>query len=272
MGRFLAALGLGYSLVIQPTSGFLVELASFAGHPPLAHSFVFQGAVDGLEAVHVLDFHLGEGLRGALRADADVGIAAEAAFLHVAGGDAEILENGAQFHQVLPGLFRRTQVGLADDLHQGDAGAVDVDEAVRFPGGISPVQQFGHILFQVHPLDVDAAAAAVGLQLDPALYGDGLVILRYLVALHQVRVGIVLAVELGEPRDSAIQGQRGHDGAFDSLAVDRRENTRHAHAYGADVGVGWGVRIGRGTAAEHLALGQELGVDLQPDDGFIGHG
>jgi len=46
----------------------------------------------------------------------DVGIDPQAAFLHVAIGDAEIIQEQLEFGQIRLGLGRRTQVGLADNL------------------------------------------------------------------------------------------------------------------------------------------------------------
>ena len=49
---------------------------------------------------------------------------------------------------------------------------------------------------------------ALDLDLEPAVRGQRQVVLRDLVALQQVRVGVVLAVELGVLRDLAVEGER----------------------------------------------------------------
>ena len=87
------------------SASFLCRLAS-----------IFHRPENSAEAVHVLDFHLWTELGGIDRADADIGIAAEAAFFHIAGGYAQILQDAAQLDQILAGFFRRAQVRLADDL------------------------------------------------------------------------------------------------------------------------------------------------------------
>ena len=38
------------------------------------------------------------------------------------------------------------------------------------------------------------------------------------------------------------------------------------------MGVGWSIGVICGAAAEHLAPSQQLSMNLQADDGFIGHG
>jgi hypothetical protein len=117
--------------------------------------------------------------------------------------------------------------------------------------------------------DPDALADAVHLDLQPAVAGERQVVLRYLVALHQVGVGVVLAVELGVLRDLAVEGQRGHDGVLDGLLVDGGQDTGHAQADGTDVGVGGGGGVVGAAATEHLAAGGELRVHLHADDGLV---
>ena len=57
------------------------------------------------------------------RPDRDVGVAAEAAFLHVAVADLEVPQERAQLAQVGAGLGRGAHVRLADDLEQRHAGS-----------------------------------------------------------------------------------------------------------------------------------------------------
>ena len=57
----------------------------------------------------------------AARAHRDVGVAAEAALLHVAVADLEVLEDRAQRAQVGAGLGGAAHVGLAHDLEQRHA-------------------------------------------------------------------------------------------------------------------------------------------------------
>ena len=53
--------------------------------------------------------------------------------------------------------------------------------------------------------------------------------------------------------------------------VDCRQYAGHTQADGADVCIGWGVGIIRAAGAEHLALGQQLSMHLQPDDNLVVH-
>ena len=59
------------------------------------------------------------------------------------------------------------------------------------------VKELGDVLFQMDPCDSYLLLMPIGLYHEASAAGDGGVVLRDLVALHQVRVWVVLAVELG---------------------------------------------------------------------------
>src|SRR2546427_10884861 len=64
--------------------------------------------------------------------------------------------------------------------------------------------------------------------------------------------------------DGAVQGERGAYGEPDRLLVRHRERTGQPQADGADVRVGRRPE-GCGAAAEHLRVGAQLHVRLEPD-------
>ncbi len=117
--------------------------------------------------------------------------------------------------------------------------------------------------------DADPFEQTVQLNLQPAACAERQIVLGYLVDLHQVRVGVVLAVELGLLRHLAVEGESGHDGHLHRPLVDGGENAGHTQAYGADVGVGRRIGVGGGAGTEHLAACKQLSVDLQSNDCFI---
>ena len=96
VGVLLAALGDGYLALLQPAAGFLHYLAAVLNDATLAFHFVLQRLKDGVETVHVLDFGAGSEGVAAHGADADVGVAAKVAVLHIGGGDAEVLHEGVE--------------------------------------------------------------------------------------------------------------------------------------------------------------------------------
>ena len=63
----------------------------------------------------------------------DVGIDPQASLLHVAVGNAEIVKQQFQFGEIRLGLFRRSQVGLADDFQKRRAGPIQVDGLSALP-------------------------------------------------------------------------------------------------------------------------------------------
>ncbi len=144
------------------------------------------------------------------RAQRDVGVAAQRALLHVHVADAELAQRRAQQPQPLAGLLGRAQVGLGDDLHQRRAAAVEVDDArVRAvdPPARADVDQLRRVLLEVHAVDAHVAEAAAAAQ--------RLVVLGDLVALGQVGIEVVLAVEDRARRELAAERQADHQPEVD---------------------------------------------------------
>jgi len=185
--------------------------------------------------------------------------------------DAQVLQDGPQLAGVGLGFRRAVNVRRGDDLQQRHAGAVEVDQAVAVAG----VGQLAGVLLQVGADDPDAlrpAARQVDVQV--AVDGQRMLVLADLVALGQVGVEVVFAGELAEGRDVALQGQADQQGHLHRPGVDHRQNAGHPQADRAGDSIGRGLgAVHDGAAAEHLAAGQQLGMDFQADDGFVaGHG
>ena len=91
------------------------------------------------------------------------------------------------------GLLGRAQIRLGHDLHQRDAGPIEVDERHR---GMLVVQRLAGVLLEMQPLDADPDGVAVRqVDDDLALADDRRLVLADLVALRQIRIEIVFAVE-----------------------------------------------------------------------------
>ncbi len=210
--------------------------------------------------------------RGRVDVQVDVGIHPQAPFLHVAVGDAQVVQQEFQLREIGLGLGRRAHVGLADDFQERRAGPVQVDAAVGLARRLV-VHALAGVFFEVGADDANPLGRKFPLgiaDIQPAVVAQRQVVLADLVALGQVRVVIVLAVPLGEAGDLAVQGQGRLDGKLDRAAIHHRQRARHADAHRA------GLRIGRGAEpraarAEHLARGQELHVDFQADDDGVGY-
>ena len=232
---------------------------------------------DRPEAVEVLD--LDDGRRGDFRTpararqrkvDVHVGIAAQAALLHFAVGNADLAQQQANLLEIRLGLLGAREVGLADDLQQRRAGAVEIDQAVA-AAALLVVQHLAGVLFQVDADDADPPGAGGRGDLQPAVVAEGQVVLADLVVLGQVGVVVVLAVPLGERRDRAVEGQGRLEGQVEGAPVHDRQHAGHADADRAGRRVRRQAEL-RAAAAEQLGAGQQLDVDFQADDDAIVHG
>ena len=131
--------------------------------------------------------------------------------------------------------------------------------------------QFRYVFFLVDALDADPGIMVIQADVEVAVQGQREIILGDLISLHQVWIGIVLAVELGVFGDVAIQSQTGHDGVFYGLAVYHRQGARQPQTHGAYALICGGVLVIGATRAKHLAFGLELNMYLQTDDCFVFH-
>ncbi len=127
----------------------------------------------------------------------DVDVRAHRAFFHVAVAPADIAQDRAQLADIGPGFGRRAHVRAADDLHQRHARAVEIDVGHR---RVLVVHQLAGILLDMDALDADHLVLRdpgllVGLDRQRAFAHQRVVELADLVALRQIGVEVVLAVE-----------------------------------------------------------------------------
>ena len=152
------AIGPAFGGVVQ--ARLLLDPAAGLQHLLVALDLILQRLPDEAEGVDVLDFGLGAEFLLPARADADVGVAAQRAFFHVAVADAGVEDDLLQPRQVFPGLIGRGDVGLADDLDQRHAGAVQIDRGPLAAVGQAVVQALARVFFEMHARDADALKAA----------------------------------------------------------------------------------------------------------------
>ncbi len=154
--------------------------------------------------------------------------------------------------EVLAGLLGASHVGLAHDLDERHARAVEIHVA---PGVALVVDELAGVLLHVDPRDADPLLLAVEHDVDPAVLGQRVGVLGDLVALGKVRVEVVLPGEVLVGVDAASGGQGHPDGEFHDLFVQDGEHAGHAQADLAGVLVGPCPEL-RGAAAEYLGVGQ----------------
>ena len=165
------------------------------------------------------------------------------------------------------GLGAGAHVRLGDDLQQRRAGAVEVDagHAVEIF-----VQRFAGIFFQVGAGEVDDRASRVtNLDLQRAALDDGLVQLADLVALGQVGIEVILALE-HVTRLSVAPMARPNLIAHSTAPLF---NTGSTPGSAMSTAHAWVL----GSAPKAVLRrkkswnGGELGMDFQPDDDFPLH-
>jgi hypothetical protein len=97
---------------------------------------------------------------------------------------------------------------------------------------------------------------------------EGQVVLGDLVVLREVRVEVVLPVELGVGRDRAVEGEGGAEAELERRAVEDGQGAGVAEADGADLRIGRRAELDR-ARAEQLGPRLQLDVGLDADDEFV---
>jgi hypothetical protein len=145
----------------------------------------------------------------------DVDVGPQVALLHVAVAGAEIDEDRAQLLHIGRGFFGRAHVRLGDDLHQRRARAVEVDVGGV---GVEVVQDLpascSRCSRSMRTVKVEPSPARRHL----ALADDRVLELADLIALRQVGIEVVLAVEARPQIDLRLEAQAGAHGLLDAMA------------------------------------------------------
>src|SRR5438128_411877 len=105
--------------------------------------------------------------------------------------------------------------------------------------GRSGMHQLACVFFDVSAMD----SYFLAIDGEMSAQADRLRVLRNLVAFGQIRVKVVLAIELSGLRDFAVQGNPGFNGELDYLAVENRENSRHSQTNRTNMIVGIAAKI-----------------------------
>ena len=127
------------------------------------------------------------------------------------------------------------------------------------------VDRLAGVLLQVQALDADLHhGAVVQLDLEEALTDDGVLELADLIALRQVGIEVVLAVEPRPRIDLGVQAQARLHRLLDAVSVDHRQHARKGRVHQAHLLVRSGAKAG-GRAGEKLGVGRHLGVDFEAE-------
>ena len=218
VGLLLRAQRGGPPLVLVPVPRLLHHAAPVLEDRGLPPDLVLDGAAERPERVEVLDL-AARPVRLAGTVQADVGVDAQAPFLHLAVGRVGGHQDRPQLGHVGPGLLRTAEVWAAHDLDQRNAGAVVVDEGEvgAVDAAADPnVGRLARVLLEVRTFDADPRAVG---ELQPPVDVERKVVLADLVVLGHVGIEVVLAVEDRRPH-LAVQGRADPHGQLDGLAVE----------------------------------------------------
>ena len=225
--------------------------------------FVVDCPTDGAHGVHVLD--LTPRTKGlAWSAHRDVDVHAHRTLFHLRVTRTDGHEDAAQLVHVLTSLITGADVGTTDDLHERNAGTIEIHQRVvaAMDTATRPteVSRLARVFFQVRALDADAHVTR---QHQVPVDVQRLVVLADLIRLRQVGIEVVLTVERARLH-RAIEGESKSNGQFHGLAIEHGQRTRKSQRDGIDVGVRI-IAEAIGATGEQLGCGVELHVNLETD-------
>ena len=100
----------------------------------MALNFKFESFLKIAEGIEILDFDFGAKFFCAAQADADIGVATQRTFLHVAVAHAGVEKNLAERGEIGVSLVGRAHIRLGNNFAEGRAAAIEID--VGFFGGM----------------------------------------------------------------------------------------------------------------------------------------
>ena len=221
-----------------------------------------------LERIQIFHFSLGAEFRGAAQPHADVRVATQRTFLHVAIAHFGVFEDLLQRREVRIRLGGRAQVRLGHDLDQRHATAVEVEVAPEVGIRETFVEAFAGVVFHVQTCDADALLCAPDLDFESARGGKGKLVHRDLVALGQVGVKVILARKSRARLNLASDGERRAQSQLQRALIQHWQGPRQPQTHGTGVGIRGSAEFGR-AAAECFGPRLQLGVDFEADDGFV---
>ena len=267
VGVLLVAQRVRPAVALVPVAGLLPHRLTTLDDEDLPLRLVVDGAAERSDRVHVLDLAAGAEV-AARPPDADVGVDAHRALLHLGVGRPDRQQDRAQLGHVLPRLFGRTDVRTADDLDQRHPGAVEVDQRVLGPVdaplAAADVRRLAGVLLDVGALDADRRAVG---QVEVAVDVEGVLVLTDLIRGGHVGVEVVLACERARLH-RAVQRQADAHRQLDRVPVEHRQCAGQPQRHGVDVRVRLVTEPVR-RRSEQLGARRQLDVDLEAHDHLV---
>src|SRR5579859_1639810 len=185
MSMSLSTLDHRYSTIIIPATGFLDNPLALMHGSNLALDFVSERSEDRPKRVQILDLDLCSECLATASADRYISVASKRSLFHISAAHSEVPQNRSQGHEILPCQFGRADIRIADDLHQGNACPIDIDQrSRRHRLRVGTVSELGGVFFEMHSLDSNAEGFSRVIDFEPTTDGDRMVILRNLEAFQ----------------------------------------------------------------------------------------
>ena len=220
----------------------------------LTFDFVIDGIFEVLEGVDVLHLGTGAELLRANRAQGYVDVGAQVAFFHTAVGHINIFHDGLDFFHIGAGFFSRAHIRFGYDFEEGHTSTVVINvTGSGILDGRAGMHELAGIFFHVDTGQADAFLLTFHVNIHPAMFSNRQVVLGRLPVFRQIRIVIVLAVELAVLVDFAVRSKTSLDAELHHPLVYRGQYTGHAQTNRAYMGVLVSTKF-RGTTAENLGF------------------
>ena len=250
----------------------LDNLATVLNHLNLALHLVLDRLLQEAERIEILDFTARAEFFLTSGTNGHIGVAAEVAFLHIAVGDAEPDDERMKRLGVADGFRSRAQLGFGHDFKKRSAGSIKVDTRVT---SYDAVYRLARIFLQVRArqvngLDIGFTVLGFDGERQLAAHNDGQLELTDLIALRQIGIKIVLAVEYRVTGDFCLDRKAELDRLLNGPFVEYRKCPRERKVDIARVAIGLITEMA-GRAGENFRMGRELNMRLEANNDFPLH-
>src|SRR5262249_35741313 len=145
---------------------------------------------------------------------------------------------------------------------------VEISPPARVPKSL--MEGLSRVLLEVNTRDAHPPRHPAARVLDHPVGSERLLVLRNLVTLRQGRVEVILTRDDRRVVEGAAERQCRPYRIVHGGPIENRQRAGETETHRTYARIRLGAELG-GAAAENFRLGQEVGVDFEPDDRFKLH-
>jgi len=196
------------------------------------------------------------------------------ALLHIRIRNAYIPENRAQRAKIGSRFLGRSHIRLRHDFEKRDTGTVQIDARIIAACDGHVVDRFTRVLFEMCARNPDASRPAfclcliARLDIEPAARNDRVFELRYLIALGQIRIEVILARKDRMGIHRRVNGEPQTNRQLDHAFIQHGQYTGQREIDRMHRMIR-GRAIGHGRRTEELRSSLEMRMHLEPDHHLI---